>query len=176
MRSFRRSRTRRSSPRIYSDMAGPHYLLDTNVLSAVVKRPRRELARRIAAMNRGEYCTSIVVACELRYGVRKKGSQGLAAKVEQLLASIDVLPLEAGSTNTMRRYGWHLSDRSAHWPQRPVHRRPCARPGFDAGHRQPVRVFPRTKPCGRELAGGGCLNACTSRSPSSTSSPRSAGR
>jgi tRNA(fMet)-specific endonuclease VapC len=77
-------------------MAGPHYLLDTNVLSAVVKQPRRELARRIAAMNRGEYCTSIVVACELRYGVRKKGSQGLTAKVEQLLASIDVLPLEAG--------------------------------------------------------------------------------
>ena len=29
-------------------MAGPHYLLDTNVLSAVVKRPRGELARRIA--------------------------------------------------------------------------------------------------------------------------------
>ena len=76
-------------------MAGPRYLLDTNVLSAVVKRPRSELARRIAAMNRGEYCTSIVVACELRYGVRKKGSQGLAAKVEQLLASIYVLPLEA---------------------------------------------------------------------------------
>ncbi len=75
-------------------MAGPRYLLDTNVLSAVVKRPRSELARRIAAMNRGEYCTSIVVACELRYGVRKKGSQSLAAKVEQLLASIDVLPLE----------------------------------------------------------------------------------
>ena len=77
-------------------MAGPHYLLDTNVLSAVVKRPRRELARRIAAMNREEYCTSIVVACELRYGVRKKGSQGLVAKIEQLLASIDVLPLKAG--------------------------------------------------------------------------------
>ncbi|MGQ0595585.1 MAG: PIN domain-containing protein [Gammaproteobacteria bacterium] len=67
-------------------MAGPHYLLDTNVLSAVVKRPRSELAGSIAAMNRGEYCTSIVVACELRYGVRKKGSQSLAAKVEQLLA------------------------------------------------------------------------------------------
>jgi tRNA(fMet)-specific endonuclease VapC len=77
-------------------VAGPRYLLDTNVLSAVVKRPRSELAGRIAAMNRAEYCTSIVAACELRYGVRKKGSQGLAAKVEQLLASIDVLPLEAG--------------------------------------------------------------------------------
>jgi tRNA(fMet)-specific endonuclease VapC len=76
-------------------MAGPRRLLDTNVLSGVVKRPGSEPARRIAAMNRGEYCTSIVVACELRYGVRKKGSQGLAAKVEQLLASIDVLPLEA---------------------------------------------------------------------------------
>jgi tRNA(fMet)-specific endonuclease VapC len=76
-------------------MAGLRYLLDTNVLSAMVKRPRGELARRIAAMDRGAYCISIVVACELRYGVRKKCSQNLSAKVEQLLASIDVLPLEA---------------------------------------------------------------------------------
>lgn len=76
-------------------MAGLRYLLDTDVLSAVVKRPRGELVRRIAAMDRGAYCTSIVVACELRYGVRKKRSQNLSAKVEQLLASTDVLPLEA---------------------------------------------------------------------------------
>lgn len=75
-------------------MAGPCYLLDTNILSAVVKQPAGPLARRIAIMNREDYCTSLVVACELRYGVLKKGSPNLAAKVDQLLMRIDVLPLE----------------------------------------------------------------------------------
>jgi tRNA(fMet)-specific endonuclease VapC len=76
-------------------MARPYYLLDTNILSAVVKQPASPLAQRIAMMNRENYCTSLVVACELRYGVLKKGSPNLAAKVDQLLARVDVLPLEA---------------------------------------------------------------------------------
>jgi len=76
-------------------MAGPYYLLDTNILSAVVKQPASLLARRIAMMNREDYCTSLVVACELRYGVLKKGSPSLAAKVDQLFMRVEVLPLEA---------------------------------------------------------------------------------
>lgn len=76
-------------------MAEPHYLLDTNVLSALVKQPRSELAQRLAAMNPDAYCTSIVVACEMRYGVSKKASQSLADKVNELLSSIDILPLQA---------------------------------------------------------------------------------
>jgi tRNA(fMet)-specific endonuclease VapC len=39
-------------------------------------------------------CTSLIVACELRYGAHKKGSQALLTKVEQLLDAITVLPLE----------------------------------------------------------------------------------
>ncbi len=47
-------------------------------------------------------CTSIVVACELRYGGVKKVSPALAEKIEQLLSIIDVLPLEADAD---RKYG-----------------------------------------------------------------------
>jgi len=36
------------------------------------------------------------VACELRYGAAKKDSPALSARVEQLLSTIEVLPLDEG--------------------------------------------------------------------------------
>lgn len=75
-------------------MVGRRYLFDTNMLSALIKQPMGSLARRMAALDRDHFCTSVVVACELRYGVHKKGSPGLAAKVDQLLSWVEVLPLE----------------------------------------------------------------------------------
>ena len=39
-------------------------------------------------------CTSLIVACELRYGALKKGSDVLKYRVDQLLETITVLPLE----------------------------------------------------------------------------------
>ncbi len=38
--------------------------------------------------------TYLIVACELRYGAHKKGSAALSAKVDQLLGTIAVLPLD----------------------------------------------------------------------------------
>ncbi len=74
-------------------MTRPDYLFDTNILSAIVKRPASPLAQRIAAMDRQSLHTSVIVAGELRYGVLKRGSPSLAAKIDQLLARVDVLPL-----------------------------------------------------------------------------------
>jgi tRNA(fMet)-specific endonuclease VapC len=70
------------------------FLLDTNILSDLIKHPHGVLAQRIASLKRGDFCTSLVVACELRYGVKKKGSVKLAAKVEALLNEVDVLGLD----------------------------------------------------------------------------------
>ncbi|HDK43709.1 MAG TPA: type II toxin-antitoxin system VapC family toxin, partial [Desulfobacteraceae bacterium] len=51
-------------------------------------------ARKIASLDDEKTCcTSLVVACELRYGAHKKGSATLSQKVNQLLATIAVLPL-----------------------------------------------------------------------------------
>jgi tRNA(fMet)-specific endonuclease VapC len=69
------------------------YLLDTNILSALIKQPQSALAQKVAHLEH-EICTSVIVACELRYGVEKKGSPLLAIKVESLLNEIPVLPLE----------------------------------------------------------------------------------
>lgn len=83
-------------------MAGARYLLDTNILSDLLKRPAGPVARKIMATGEAVVCTSIVVACELRYGATKKGSAVLAAKIDALLAALEVLPLESG---TDVRYG-----------------------------------------------------------------------
>ncbi len=77
-------------------MAGYRYLLDTNILSSLLKQPAGVVASRINAVGENAICTSVVVACELRYGAAKKGSQILSSKIEQLLSAIEVLPLEIG--------------------------------------------------------------------------------
>lgn len=77
-------------------MGKAHYLLDTNVLSALLKQPSGTLAAHIATKVRNEVCTSIIVACELRYGAAKKGSPALSRRVLQLLDAIEVLPLDIG--------------------------------------------------------------------------------
>ena len=68
------------------------YLLDTNILSDLVRAPSGTAAGRIAAAGESLICTSIVVACELRFGAEKKGSSLLSARIGQLLNSLPVLP------------------------------------------------------------------------------------
>lgn len=71
------------------------YLLDTNVVSDLVRNPHGIVAERIAAAGAENVCTSIIVAAELRYGAAKKGSPRLAAQVETVLGAFEVVPLEA---------------------------------------------------------------------------------
>ena len=71
------------------------FLLDTNILSDLVRRPRGVVAQRIHDHGEQAVCTSIIVACELRFGAAKRQSPGLSAQVEAILAAMDVLPLEA---------------------------------------------------------------------------------
>jgi tRNA(fMet)-specific endonuclease VapC len=42
------------------------YLLDTNILSDLVRNPGGRVVRRLAVVGEVAVCTSIVVACELR--------------------------------------------------------------------------------------------------------------
>lgn len=76
-------------------MEAYRYLLDTNIVSELIKNPRGLLAETMLASGRDRYCcTSIIVACELRYGAAKKQSPKLSFNVEQVLNSLPVLPLE----------------------------------------------------------------------------------
>ncbi len=76
-------------------MANFRYLLDTNILSDLIKNPRGVVAERMLTPGLEIYCcTSIIVACELRYGAAKKQSPKLSFNVEQVLNSLPILPLE----------------------------------------------------------------------------------
>ena len=88
------------------------YLLDTNILSDLVRNPQGVVASRISELGEDTVCTSIVVAAELRYGATRSGSRKLADRVDLLLSAIEVLPLEcpadrnyAELRNTLTRQG-----------------------------------------------------------------------
>ena len=49
------------------------YLLDTNIISDLIKNPKGRVAKRIARVGESNVCTSIIVAAELRYGCAKSG-------------------------------------------------------------------------------------------------------
>ena len=68
-------------------------LLDTNTISALFHDPFGPVAVKIDAANQGDICTSIVVACELRFGAQKRGSTKLTTWVEATLNDLDVQPL-----------------------------------------------------------------------------------
>lgn len=60
----------------------------------MIRNPRGALVQRLTITEPDAVCTSIVIACELRFGAKRKGSEALANRVEQLLASLAVLPLD----------------------------------------------------------------------------------
>lgn len=76
------------------------FLLDTNIVSALVRDPHGLVAQRIREVGEAEVCTSIIVAAELRYGSTTKGSSQLAAQLEAVLGALEVLPFEAPADAT----------------------------------------------------------------------------
>jgi tRNA(fMet)-specific endonuclease VapC len=71
------------------------HLLDTNVVSDLVRNPQGRAAEHIRRVGEANVCTSIIVAAELRYGAAKKGSPRLARQLEAVLGALDVLPFAA---------------------------------------------------------------------------------
>ncbi len=69
------------------------YLLDTNIVSDLVRNPQGLAAQRVAIVGDLNVCTSIVVAAELRYGAIKKDAPRLTEQLEAVLGVMEVLPL-----------------------------------------------------------------------------------
>ena len=70
------------------------YLLDTNILSHLVRQPQGPVAERIADVGEANVLTSVIVACELRYGAAKRRSRKLTRQVEAVLGALTIRPLE----------------------------------------------------------------------------------
>lgn len=80
------------------------YCLDTDVLSAVVKRdPPLHLIRRLARTAPTEQCTTAITLGEMLYGVARRASPALTARVHELIASAGpILPFDEAAA---REYG-----------------------------------------------------------------------
>lgn len=68
-------------------------MLDTNVVSTLIRHPDGLLAARVAALPGASYAISVIVAGELRYGAARRNSARLSKQVEAVLAAVDVRPL-----------------------------------------------------------------------------------
>jgi len=69
-------------------------MLDTNIISDLIRNPQGKAAKRIAKVGEDSICTSVIVAAELRYGCAKSGSTRLLKAVEDVLGEISVLPFD----------------------------------------------------------------------------------
>ena len=70
------------------------YLLDTNIVSDLVRNPQGKVAQQIRKVGEAQVCTSIIVAAELRYGAEKKGSPRLTKQLATVLDALTIFPFE----------------------------------------------------------------------------------
>lgn len=75
-------------------MTVPRYMLDTNIVSDLVRNPQGRVFDRIVRVGSDRLCISVITAAELRYGCAKKGSPKLLAQVETILGALDILPFD----------------------------------------------------------------------------------
>lgn len=75
-------------------MNATRYMLDTNIVSDLVRNPQGAVYERIAEIGSDAVCISIITAAELRYGCAKRGSAKLLHQVETIMEGLDILPLD----------------------------------------------------------------------------------
>lgn len=66
------------------------YLLDTTIVSHLVRQPQGPVADHIADVGETYVLTSVIVACELRYRAAKRGSKKLTRQVEAVLSAMTI--------------------------------------------------------------------------------------
>ncbi|WP_176593425.1 type II toxin-antitoxin system VapC family toxin [Sphingobium sp. EM0848] len=69
------------------------YLLDTNILSDLIRHPGGVIGACITQLPDDAVATSVIVAGELRFGAERRGSARLTAQLEGILRRLPVLPL-----------------------------------------------------------------------------------
>jgi tRNA(fMet)-specific endonuclease VapC len=72
------------------------YLLDTNIASHIIRGDIPRVRERLIAAPMHSVAVSVVTQAELLYGVAKRGHpRGLALKVREFLARVNILPWTA---------------------------------------------------------------------------------
>lgn len=76
-------------------MDAHQYLLDTNIISHLIRSPQGTILERLESILPATACTSIVVSAEIHFGLKQKASDKLTRQAGQILSVLDILPLES---------------------------------------------------------------------------------
>ena len=69
------------------------YMLDTNIVSAIVRDPRGRVLERLTEVGEENVCISIITHGEIWYGVQKNGLEELSRKVANVTRRLQVASL-----------------------------------------------------------------------------------
>ena len=78
------------------------YLLDTNAISAVANEPTGIVAQRLSEAD-GRSGVNPIIIGELLFGLARRPSTRLEARITNVLARLEVLPLEPDTAETYAR-------------------------------------------------------------------------
>jgi tRNA(fMet)-specific endonuclease VapC len=78
------------------------YLLDTNAISDLAANPSGKVATMIGTVGAENVCTSMIVACEIAFGVQQRGSDRLRRQMDSIMAALTVRALDKPAD---RHYG-----------------------------------------------------------------------
>lgn len=83
-------------------------MLDTNIVSDLVRNPAGRAAQRLMQYGEDRICISIIADAELRFGVAKRGSPRLAVQMGRVLATMNIVPFETPADDVYARVRTHL--------------------------------------------------------------------
>ncbi|MFC3705349.1 type II toxin-antitoxin system VapC family toxin [Devosia honganensis] len=70
-------------------------MLDTNIVSVFMRYPAGRVGERLRVYEVGSVAISVIVLCELRFGIARTGSARLQRQMEWALGFLEVLPFES---------------------------------------------------------------------------------
>ncbi len=83
-------------------------MLDTNIVSDLIRNPAGRASAKLALLPGGRVCTSILCVAELRYGIEKRGSLRLLQQMQTVLSRIAILAFDAPADIEYGRIRVHL--------------------------------------------------------------------
>ena len=69
-------------------------MLDTNILTDIVRNPEGNAARHFSGLGTNEVCISVVVSSEVLFGLARKAGTRASTRIKELLGTLQVVPFE----------------------------------------------------------------------------------
>ena len=88
------------------------YMLDTNIVSHMMREPLGVASQRVldanASMQASRVCTSVIVLCELQFGLRRRTHARWATHYQRVMADLEVAPLTSSVAKHYAELRTHL--------------------------------------------------------------------